>query len=103
MNLYSDKCVPITKTVLLSLCKLIEVLKCIYLSFKKNSFVFIYSILLIIQQLSYKASSLLHNLKVSSSFLLFSVISLIFQFETIFRRVIYGKKPTNKIKMLYLL
>lgn len=63
MNIHVDKMLPITKTILTCVSHLIEVLKSVYLAFRKNMLLVCYLILLISQQLQHKALSILVSLK----------------------------------------
>lgn len=63
LNIHAEKNLPLQKSVLLSICRLIEILKCIPLIFKKNIVALTYIILLTTQHLCYKALSLLNNIK----------------------------------------
>ncbi|CAG9826231.1 unnamed protein product [Diabrotica balteata] len=63
LNLHVDKNLPVQKSVLLSICKLVEVLKCIPLIFKKHMVSLTYIFLLTTQHLSHKALSLLNNIR----------------------------------------
>lgn len=64
-NLHADEERPMTMSVLLALCKLIEVLKSFQFIFHKNISVVVYVMLLVRQQLTYKALLLIRNYKVS--------------------------------------
>lgn len=63
-NLHADEERPMTMSVLLSLCKLIEVLKSFQFIFHKNMSTLVYVMLLVRQQLTHKALSLIRNYKV---------------------------------------
>lgn len=63
LNVHADKSIPITKSVLLSVCKLIEILKSFKLIYSKNKVTITYMLLILIQHLSYKALYLLNHLK----------------------------------------
>lgn len=54
-----------TMSVLLALCKLIEILKSFQFIFHKNVSPLVYVTLLVRQHLTHKALSLIHNYKVS--------------------------------------
>ncbi|XP_056631164.1 WASH complex subunit 4 [Diorhabda sublineata] len=58
LNLHADKNLPLQKSVLLSVCKLIELLKCIPLICKKYTITLTHIILLTTQHLSYKTLAL---------------------------------------------
>lgn len=61
LNIYADKNLCFTKTVLVSICKLIESLKCIYNVYQRNAIRISYILLMTIQHLSHKALSVLLN------------------------------------------
>ncbi|KAG5896826.1 hypothetical protein JTB14_032067 [Gonioctena quinquepunctata] len=63
LNLHADKDLPLTKSVLLAICRLIEVLKCIPIILRKNMMTITYVVLLITQHLSHKALGLLSNIR----------------------------------------
>lgn len=63
--LYADQGTPMGKSVLISLCRLVEVLKGFNCLFQKKQLSLLYISLLISQQLTYKALSILQNIKVS--------------------------------------
>ncbi|KAK4871515.1 hypothetical protein RN001_015639 [Aquatica leii] len=62
-NLHADAERPMTKSTLLALCKLMEVLKATQFIFQKKLMHLVYVILLISQHLTYKALLLLNNIK----------------------------------------
>ncbi|GJQ84460.1 hypothetical protein Trydic_g21021 [Trypoxylus dichotomus] len=64
-NLHANEGRPMTKTVLLALCKLIEVLKGFRFVFDRNMLRLTYMILLISQHLNHKALCILANVKKS--------------------------------------
>lgn len=64
-NLHADEERPMTMSVLLALCRLIEVLKSFQFIFKKNISLLVYVTLLVRQQLTHKALLLIRNSKVS--------------------------------------
>lgn len=63
-NLYADEERPMTMSVLLAICKLIEILKCFQFIFYKNMSPLVYVMLLVRQQLTHKALSLIRSHKV---------------------------------------
>ncbi|XP_018567265.1 WASH complex subunit 4 isoform X2 [Anoplophora glabripennis] len=63
LNVHTEKGLPVTKSVVLAVCKLTEVLKSICIMFNKNLISMVYIILLICQHLSHKALSILHNIR----------------------------------------
>lgn len=64
-NLHAAEGRPMVVSVLLALCKLIEVLKSFQFIFHKNILPLVYISLLVCQQLTHKLLTLVHNLKVS--------------------------------------
>lgn len=66
LNVHTEKGLPVTKSVLLAICKLVEVLKSISIMFNKNLISLVYKVLLVCQHLSHKALSILHNIRVSA-------------------------------------
>lgn len=63
-NLHADADRPMAMSVLLALCRLIEVLKGLYFVFHKNLLTLVYVSLLVCQHLTHKAVVLIQNLKV---------------------------------------
>lgn len=63
-NLHADEERPMTMSVLLALCKLIEILKSFQFIFYKNMSSLVYVTLLVRQQLTHKALLLIRNYKV---------------------------------------
>ncbi|XP_023014098.2 strumpellin and WASH-interacting protein [Leptinotarsa decemlineata] len=63
LNLHADKDLPLTKSVILAICRLIEILKCIPIIFRKNMIMVTYIILLIIQHSSHRALGLLGSIR----------------------------------------
>lgn len=65
INLHADKGRPMSKSVVMALCRLIEVMKCFQFMFHKKMLPLVYAVLLISQHLSHKALTLLRNIRVS--------------------------------------
>lgn len=65
LNLHFDKNVPVTKSSLILLAKLIEILKAVYLTFNKNLEALLYLITMISQHILHKALSIIFTMKVS--------------------------------------
>ncbi|XP_060537430.1 WASH complex subunit 4 [Cylas formicarius] len=63
MNVHFDKMLPVTKTVLVAISKLVEILKSIYLNLNQNIILLVHLVLLISQHLQYKALSILISIK----------------------------------------
>lgn len=63
-NLHANEGRPLTKSLLLTLCKLVEVLKGFHFVFNRNMLQLTYINLLISQHLNHKALYILANLKV---------------------------------------
>lgn len=63
LNIHVDKNIPITKSVLLSICRLIEILKCFKVIYTTHTTTITYMLLILIQHLSYRALSLLGTIK----------------------------------------
>lgn len=63
LNIHADKNIAITKSVLLSVCRLIEILKCFNIIYSKHTVAITYILLIIIQHLSFKALSISNTLK----------------------------------------
>ncbi|KAJ3639981.1 hypothetical protein Zmor_003307 [Zophobas morio] len=64
-NLHADKGRPMAKSVLLALCRLVEILKCFQFIFHKKLLPLVYIISLISQHLSHKALTLLRHIRKS--------------------------------------
>jgi WASH complex subunit 7 len=64
-NLHADKGRPMAKSVLLALCRLVEILKCFQFIFHKKLLPLVYIISLISQHLSHKALTLLRHVRKS--------------------------------------
>lgn len=64
-NLHADERRPMVVSVLLALCRLVEVLKSFQFIFHRNILSLVYISLLVCQQLTHKLLTLLHSLKVS--------------------------------------
>lgn len=64
-NLHAGEGRPMVVSVLLALCRLIEVLKSFQFIFHKNILSLVYISLLVCQQLTHRLLTLVHNLKVS--------------------------------------
>lgn len=64
-NLHADEERPMTVSVLLAVCRLVEALKGFQFVIHKNMLPLVYVILLVHQHLTHKALMLIHNLKVS--------------------------------------
>lgn len=65
MNLYADTQKPMTKAVLLAVCKLVEVLKVLQFSFDTHFLEVHQIVALVMQHLTHKALTLLVSIKVS--------------------------------------
>lgn len=63
-NLHANEGRPMVVSVLLSVCRLIEVLKGFQFIFQKNLLSLVYISLLVCQQLTHKLLTLVHNSKV---------------------------------------
>lgn len=63
-NLHADKGRPMSKSVLVALCRLVEILKCFQFIFHEKLLPLVYIISLISQQLSHKALTILRNIRV---------------------------------------
>lgn len=64
-NLHADEEKPMTISVLLAICKLIEILKIFQFVFQRNMATLVYVMLLVRQQLTHKALALIRSFKVS--------------------------------------
>ncbi|KAK9889027.1 hypothetical protein WA026_004312 [Henosepilachna vigintioctopunctata] len=60
LRIHIDHNIPISKSTLLALCRLIEILKSFQLTYDKNLLTLIYIIMLISQHLTYKTLSMIH-------------------------------------------
>ncbi|KAJ8910819.1 hypothetical protein NQ315_004679, partial [Exocentrus adspersus] len=63
LNVHTEKNLPLTKSVLLAVCKLTEILKSVYIMLSRNIVDMAYIILLICQHLSHRALSVLHTIR----------------------------------------
>lgn len=64
-NLYADQGTPMGMSVVMALCRLIELLKGLQFVFRRNLLPLVYITMLITQHLTHKAFSILSNIKVS--------------------------------------
>lgn len=96
-NLHAAEERPITITVLLALCKLIEILKSFQFIFHKNLSPLVYVMLLVRQHLTHKALAHIHNYKVS--WLLNRCYKIVI-LSSFFRRTSHWKKPIRNSSLM---
>lgn len=65
MCIHLDKSLPVTKTVLNCVSRLVEILKCVGITFQRHMLFLKYIFLLMSQHLQYSALALLEGFKVS--------------------------------------